>query len=303
MNELEPEAFSGDGAAASAEHLAPWSLSALPAPATRRVPKRVWVGLSALVASFGMFVSGLGAPAGAAVEAEAGTTTDYSITTPAMFTGTVGQRTGSASRAAARATLDARASNVATAVVPGAATSVRMETRTEVEEYERIEQENPNRFADLGPVTVQAGQVGQVTRVYRYVEQDGAAVGTPVLEIVAAERLDHIVEIGTRARPVAPAAPVGGYGGGHGYLVDGGIPESVWVALAQCESGGRSTVISAGGRFHGLYQFSVATWRSVGGQGLPSQATPYEQRYRAVRLQARSGWGQWPACSRRIGVR
>jgi len=62
-------------------------------------------------------------------------------------------------------------------------------------------------------------------------------------------------------------------------------------------------VISAGGRFHGLYQFSVATWQSMGGTGLPSQASPREQRERAVALQARWGWGQWPACSARLGLR
>lgn len=288
------------------ESLLPWRLEPT---ATRRFPKRVWIGLASVSASFAMLISGISGPAGATDDSD-----EISAQVAAStFTVAMAQRTDSASRAAERVALEARAAAVTTAVVPNApaANNARMETRTEIDEYERIEQENPNRYRDLGPRTIQAGQTGQVTRVYRYVEHDGVAVGTPILEIVAAQRQDHIVEIGTRARPVAPVAPpapAGGYGGygapgGHGYRVDGGIPESVWVALAQCESGGRPSVISAGGRFHGLYQFSVATWRSVGGEGLPSQATPYEQRYRAVRLQARSGWGQWPACSRRIGVR
>lgn len=230
------------------------------------------------------------------------------------FAGSIAMRGCSAGRTAERTEpaytqeqtepteLAPRLAPITAEVAPGTPSPVRLETRTEIEAYERIEQENPNRYRDLGSRVIQTGQTGQVTRVYRYVEQDGTAIGTLMLEIVAAERQDHIVEIGTRARPVvvAPAAPAGG---GASYRVDGGIPESVWVALAQCESGGRASVISAGGRFHGLYQFSVATWNSVGGTGLPSQATPYEQRYRAVRLQARSGWGQWPACSRRIGVR
>lgn len=137
----------------------------------------------------------------------------------------------------------------------------------------------------MPPLVVQVGRDGQLTRVYRYTGESES--GAPVLEIVASARQDEIVNIGTRERPafVAPAF--------YGDPITGGIPESVWVALAQCESGGRPSVISAGGRFHGLYQFSVATWRSVGGEGLPSQASPEEQRYRAVRLQARSGWGQW----------
>lgn len=80
------------------------------------------------------------------------------------------------------------------------------------------------------------------------------------------------------------------------------IPDSVWAALAQCESSGNPRAVSSTGRYHGLYQFSVATWRSVGGTGLPSQATPEEQTNRARILQARSGWGQWPACSRKLGL-
>ncbi|AOZ72978.1 hypothetical protein BK816_06480 [Boudabousia tangfeifanii] len=77
----------------------------------------------------------------------------------------------------------------------------------------------------------------------------------------------------------------------------------VWAALARCESGGNPRAVSSNGLYHGLYQFTVSTWRSVGGSGLPSQASPAEQLKRAKILQARSGWGQWPACSRKIGVR
>ena len=173
----------------------------------------------------------------------------------------------------------------------------RMEVRTTVDPHERIEREDPNRFADLPPLTVQAGRDGEVTRVYQF-DDDGANPsenGVVVLEVATSPRADHIVAIGTRERPAQQPF--------SGDMVTGGIPESTWVALAQCESGGNPSIISPGGRFHGLYQFSVATWNSVGGTGLPSQASPEEQRYRAVALQARSGWGQWPSCSRRIGVR
>ncbi|PZR54410.1 resuscitation-promoting factor [Xylanimonas oleitrophica] len=79
--------------------------------------------------------------------------------------------------------------------------------------------------------------------------------------------------------------------------------DDVWARLAQCESGGRPDVVSSNGLYHGLYQFSVSTWQSVGGTGLPSQASPAEQTERAKILQARSGWGQWPACSRKLGLR
>ncbi|KAE8764906.1 transglycosylase family protein, partial [Georgenia thermotolerans] len=77
----------------------------------------------------------------------------------------------------------------------------------------------------------------------------------------------------------------------------------VWARLAQCESGGNPRAVSPNGLYHGLYQFSVQTWRAMGGSGLPSQASPAEQTQRAQALQARSGWGQWPACSAKLGLR
>lgn len=77
---------------------------------------------------------------------------------------------------------------------------------------------------------------------------------------------------------------------------------SVWYQLALCESGGRPNVVSANGKYHGLYQFLPSTWRAVGGSGLPSEASAEEQTMRAQMLQARSGWGQWPACARKLGL-
>lgn len=76
----------------------------------------------------------------------------------------------------------------------------------------------------------------------------------------------------------------------------------VWARLRQCESGGNYT-INTGNGFYGAYQFLPRTWRGLGFPGLPHQAPPEMQDDAARKLQARSGWGQWPACSRRIGAR
>jgi hypothetical protein len=67
-------------------------------------------------------------------------------------------------------------------------------------------------------------------------------------------------------------------------------------AIAQCESGGDPTAIGGGGLYRGKYQFSYATWRSVGGSGDPAAAPEAEQDRRAALLLARSGTGQWPVC-------
>ena len=75
----------------------------------------------------------------------------------------------------------------------------------------------------------------------------------------------------------------------------------VWALLRACESGGRYNVNSGNG-FYGAYQFHPRTWRGLGYPGLPHQAPPEMQDEAARKLQARSGWGQWPVCSRRIGA-
>ncbi|MGH8998258.1 MAG: transglycosylase family protein, partial [Acidimicrobiia bacterium] len=89
-----------------------------------------------------------------------------------------------------------------------------------------------------------------------------------------------------RVRAAAPGPPADG----------------VWARLRNCESGGRYDRNSGNG-YYGAYQFHPGTWRSLGYSGMPHEAPPHVQDEAAQKLQARSGWGQWPACSRRIGAR
>lgn len=76
---------------------------------------------------------------------------------------------------------------------------------------------------------------------------------------------------------------------------------SVWDRLAQCESGGNWSINTGNGYYGGL-QFTLSTWRGVGGSGYPHQASREEQIARGQILQARSGWGQWPACAAKLGL-
>jgi hypothetical protein len=71
--------------------------------------------------------------------------------------------------------------------------------------------------------------------------------------------------------------------------------------LRRCESGGNYAARSR--RYSGAYQFSAATWRSLGYSGMPHEAPPHVQDEAARRLLARSGWSQWPACARKMGLR
>jgi Transglycosylase-like domain len=77
---------------------------------------------------------------------------------------------------------------------------------------------------------------------------------------------------------------------------------AAFAALRKCESGGNYKTNTGNGYF-GAYQFAVQTWRALGFSGLPSDATPETQDEAARKLQAKAGWGQWPACSRKLGLR
>ncbi|HVD52850.1 MAG TPA: ubiquitin-like domain-containing protein [Propionibacteriaceae bacterium] len=77
---------------------------------------------------------------------------------------------------------------------------------------------------------------------------------------------------------------------------------SVWDKLAQCESGGNWSINTGNGYYGGL-QFSLSTWRAYGGSGMPNKASREQQIAIAKKLQADAGWGAWPACSSKLGLR
>jgi hypothetical protein len=92
---------------------------------------------------------------------------------------------------------------------------------------------------------------------------------------------------GPAPTPTTPASSAGG---------------TVWDQLAQCESGGDWSIATGNGFFGGL-QFTLSSWQAVGGQGMPNHASREEQIARGQALQAIQGWGAWPACSAKLGLR
>jgi Transglycosylase-like domain/Putative peptidoglycan binding domain len=76
----------------------------------------------------------------------------------------------------------------------------------------------------------------------------------------------------------------------------GSSVRSILERIAQCESGGDPTAVSANRRYFGKYQFSRATWRAVGGRGNPARASEAEQDRRARILYRREGTAPWPVC-------
>lgn len=73
-----------------------------------------------------------------------------------------------------------------------------------------------------------------------------------------------------------------------------------WAKLRNCESGG-NYAINTGNGYYGAYQFDLGTWQSVGGSGLPSDASPATQDALAYRLWQQRGWSPW-ACASIVGL-
>jgi peptidoglycan hydrolase-like protein with peptidoglycan-binding domain len=66
--------------------------------------------------------------------------------------------------------------------------------------------------------------------------------------------------------------------------------------IAQCESGGNPAAISPDGQYRGKYQFTRATWRSLGGTGDPAKADEATQDALAAKLYLQRGTAPWPVC-------
>jgi len=75
-----------------------------------------------------------------------------------------------------------------------------------------------------------------------------------------------------------------------------GSASATLARIAQCESGGDPTAVSADGRYRGKYQFDRATWELMGGSGDPAQAGEAEQDRIAAKLFAQRGTSPWPVC-------
>ena len=181
-----------------------------------------------------------------------------------------------------------------------------------------------------------AGVDGVVRTTYEVTTVGGKEVSrTPIAQVVVTQKVDEVVLVGTGAakkqeqpqsqeQTPAPSAPSdssgssGGSGssgssggsadsggsasGGSAGTTGGDVGDDVWAKLAQCESGGNPQT-NTGNGFYGMYQFTLETWQALGGTGYPHEADAATQTAMAKKLQAQSGWGQWPGCADKLGLR
>ncbi|APT84365.1 resuscitation-promoting factor [Corynebacterium aquilae] len=127
-------------------------------------------------------------------------------------------------------------------------------------------------------------------REVRY--ENGAPVSDTVLQTVdLVPATAATIKNGTK-KP-APAAPAVAAGG------------TVWDTLAMCESTG-NWAINTGNGFSGGLQFTPSTWLAFGGgeyAPMAYMATREQQIAVATKVQAAQGWGAWPACTAKLGIR
>jgi LysM repeat protein len=79
----------------------------------------------------------------------------------------------------------------------------------------------------------------------------------------------------------------------------------VWDQIARCEAGG-NWAINTGNGYYGGLQFTLGTWANHGGGAYAPRAdlaTREQQIDIAQRVLATQGWGAWPACTAKLGLR
>ncbi|RNE48581.1 resuscitation-promoting factor [Corynebacterium alimapuense] len=140
---------------------------------------------------------------------------------------------------------------------------------------------------------IEAGAPGSKELTNRITTVNGIETNREVIsEVELTPAVAGTIARGTMVAPAAAAAA----------SVAGG---SVWDTLAQCESGGNWS-INTGNGFHGGLQFSPSTWSAYGGGDYAPyayQATREQQIAVASKVQAGQGWGAWPACTAKMGLR
>lgn len=170
-------------------------------------------------------------------------------------------------------------------------TRVRTENRTVTEPIAPPEQRIEDPTMNMSR-TVQegAGTPGLREATYAVTVVNGVETGRQELsENVLTPAEPKVVRVG--AKPGTEVPPV--------------TNGATWDALAQCEATGNWN-INTGNGFYGGVQFDQNTWERQGGLKYAPRAdlaTREEQIAIASKTQQTQGWGAWPSCTSRLGLR
>ncbi|MGB6181836.1 MAG: transglycosylase family protein [Rhodococcus sp. (in: high G+C Gram-positive bacteria)] len=135
-----------------------------------------------------------------------------------------------------------------------------------------------------------SGVPGEQNATYAVKKVDGVEVSRSLIAAdVTAPPVPTTVRVGTKPGTEVPPVQNG----------------AIWDALAQCEATG-NWAINTGNGFFGGVQFDQNTWERQGGLKYAPRAdlaTREEQIAIATQTQQTQGWGAWPSCTSRLGLR
>jgi hypothetical protein len=81
--------------------------------------------------------------------------------------------------------------------------------------------------------------------------------------------------------------------GGDSLFGESASVQATLACIREHESNGNYGAVNASSGAGGAYQFMPSTWASLGGSGLPENASAAEQDAMAVRLYEADGWSPW----------
>lgn len=154
---------------------------------------------------------------------------------------------------------------------------------------------NARRIADpemniSREVVEDPGAPGTQDVTFAVAEVNGVETGRlPIANVVVAPAREAVVRVGTKPGTEVPSV----------------INGNIWDAIAGCEASG-NWAVNTGNGYYGGVQFDQGTWEANGGLRYAPRAdlaTREEQIAVAEVTRARQGWGAWPVCSGRAGVR
>ncbi|WP_308729194.1 transglycosylase family protein [Arthrobacter sp. MYb227] len=196
------------------------------------------------------------------------------------------------------------------AITEGMAVKVtRIETK-KVTETEKISHETKTvkdaKALEGTKKTVTKGVDGERTLTYTVTLRDGKEVSKDLDDkTVTTKAVTEEISVGTKEKPKPAKAKTKSEAKSSKVTKTPSSVSGAWAALAKCESGGNWSINTGNGYYGGL-QFSASSWRGAGGgkyAALPHQATPAQQIATAENLRKSGGWGHWPACSSKLGLR
>jgi peptidoglycan hydrolase-like protein with peptidoglycan-binding domain len=168
----------------------------------------------------------------------------------------------------------------------------------------------PGYAVGPGDQGIQVAQVQQLLQRFHYTVDVDGVYGPQTEKAVRSWQRSNGLQVDGEAGPATLSSLLKAARLNNATQVTPVVPPPIphydqWVRLAQCESGGDWSINTGNGYYGGL-QFNLTAWRNSGGTQFasrPDLASAAQQMTAAEKLLDLQGWGAWPQCARRLGLR